>query len=456
VIRATIASAGVWLILCLVVSSPAEAQDLEPRGAGSGETALAGAAVVANTGANSLWVNPANLPPGWNMVATFGLHSDQRSVFRDSPTINETLPEARDLAGVVLAPAVAIAVAPARGLRVGLGYHTGLQIQSDYGAKAEDPVVRYTGSALTLRQHVVTLGVGLRWRWVSLGLALQLSHMRLSYQRTLWAGLASDRDRLQSPQLDLTAAFRGNDGITLLGLIGIRLRPLRWLHLGLSFWPPVTVGLDGTLLLATAAQTTTPRGYVEMSAADGSAHLDLHLPLELRAGASLVLRWLRVHLELRHARWSSVGEPAAAVESAAVLLKDVAQHTSSWPVTELPVGLMLDDRTSLHLGLELPDLAGLLTVQLGYAYHMGATTGDAPGSTLLDLDRHVLGLGLTARRGGWEAGVGVQHSFRGILWAGGDRSTLLNPLAPEVTEAVGRGRYLSSSTRVVLELGKMW
>lgn len=444
------------LTLGLLAARVSLAQDLETSRSSATGTALGGTEVVAAAEADTLWANPAGLTrAGWNLVASLSLQNTQRSVFRLSPQVNEPLPEARDLAGTQLAPALALALPLGKtGAHVGLGYHTGLLLASTYLTGGEPSPVRYIGSEMTLRQHVISVGFGLRWRWIAVGLALQISHLRLQHGHALWAGLEADSDRLQEAELDLTAAFSGQNTLSLLGLFGLRARPLRWLALGLAFRPPVDMTLRGKLELS--PPSSTPRGYSALAPEGGPARLDLGLPLELHLGASLILRRLRLHLEARHQRWSATRDPVLDLKSAAIVLTDSSKKQSSWPLEQLPLALRPQDHTSFHLGLELPRLVGLLTARLGYAYHLGGTAADAPGSTLLDLDRHVLGLGLEARRGALRVAIAVQHSFRSELEADGGQALLYNPLDPEVTEVVGQGRFASASTRVVVELGLGW
>jgi len=184
----------------------------------------------------------------------------------------------------------------------------------------------------------------------------------------------------------------------------------------------------------------------------------LPLPLEVRGGIAAKIWRLRLLAEAVWARWSTADDLAAELEGAAVVLVNAAsQPTTRELVSQnrLPLGFHLEDRLSFHLGAELHLLDRFLVLRTGYAFHLGATPKDLPAPTLLDLDRHVLGLGLEVRRGGVDIGLALSHSFRASL-ASGSRAVLHNPLDPSLTVPVGEGRYTTSATRFVLQAQLGW
>lgn len=440
-------------VLVLLLARDLRAQDLERSPASPAEAGLAGAGVVAVRGADALWINPAGLSSSrWQVITALGVQHAERSVQLTTREVNaQAPPEARDLSGVDLAPAVALSAPLGRsGISLALGYRTGLLTSSTY--QTDGHPLRYLANRLALRQHIVSLGAAFRWRWLALGAALELSHLQLEVTRSLWAGLEADRDQLQDPRQDLTATFDGADGVTVTGLFGLRLRPTRWLQLGLSLRPPVTAALSGTLGLTVAPDARPPEGYDAMDARGSPARLDLDLPLELRGGVTLRPRsWIAIHLESRHRRWSA---PATLLADppADVVLSTGNQRTP-YPVVRIPLSIAANDDTSFHLGLELPRLLGLLSVRAGYAFHTATTPASLPSPVALELGRHVIGMGLEARRGRLRVGAALQRSLRQTLTSEGEEAVIVNPLDPGVTERAGPGRYSSNSTRAIVSIG---
>jgi len=438
------------LILSLLARD-LRAQDLERSLASPTEAGLAGAGVVAARGAEALWINPAGIPSSrWHVITALGVQHAERTVQLTAGEVNAPAPEARDLSGVDLAPSAALSVPLGRsGVSLALGYRTGLLTSSEY--QTDGHPLRYLTSQLALRQHIVSLGAAFRWRWLALGAALEMSHLRLEVTRSMWAGLEADRDQLQDPQLDLTATFDGDDGVTVTGVFGLRLSPTRWLQLGLALRPPVTAALSGTLGLTAAPDPRPPEGYDAIDARGSPARLDLGLPLELRGGVTFRPRsWVAIHLESRHRRWSA---PLTLVADGADVVLTTGNQRAPYPVVRIPLSIAASDDTSLHIGLELPRLLGLLTVRAGYAYHTATTPADLPSAVTLELDRHVLGLGLEARRGRLRIGAALQRSLRQTLTSESERAVIVNPLDPSVTERAGRGRFTSNATRALFSVG---
>jgi hypothetical protein len=449
----------------LILAGPARGQGLDPAPGGAAEAALAGASVLAVKDATSLWRNPAGLASaGGGVIVSLGLQNPERSVLRKGP---DPLPEARDVTGVQLAPAVAVTL-PLGPIHLGLGYRTGLLSHSTYAELIDKTNRRvdpgYLSAATELRQHLVSFGVAMRWRRLLIGASVELSHLRLEHRRLLWAGLQGNA--LQDVAWDLRSELSVHDTLSVAGLFGARLRLLRWLELGFAVRTPTDTRLSGELdLTPAAANPKPPAGFAKLDTEGGSAELDLTLPLTLRGGLTLRFPagtgrhsgfWrLAAHLEVSHARWST-GALSAELDGPAILLTDSSDKTERRPLPRLDLGLRLESHTGFHAGLELDLFKEYVTVRAGYAFHNQSTPSELPSPTLLDLQRHVLGLGLEARRGLLRLALAVQHSFRTTLEASGEEALLENPIAPEVTEPVGQGRYASSLTRVVVEAGLSW
>lgn len=452
------------ILLCFLCPALASAQALEPSAGSATALGLAGAGVTSVKDPAAVWINPANMVHAESRVmAGLGLSTSGRSAFRIGE-INQGSAEARDGAGVQLAPHLGL-VLPLwdDALWAGVGYRMELNHVSRYPvypysddgtpvAERTGPV-RFTGTELRLQQHVISLGLAFRWRVVAVGVSLELSHLRLRHRRTLWAGFKADANRLEEAELNVDAQVEASGLLDAGAVAGVWLRPLSFLELGVALRLPVSSTMEGTATLAPGAGP--PRGYDAWSARGGDARLELTLPLQLEAGLALRWRTLDLHLQVSWRRWSAMDAPAATVDDAALVLTR-AGKAETWPVTRLPLGITMDDSLALRAGLQWRLWSGFMVLRTGYALHLGGTRSEAPSPVALDLDRHVWSLGVEVAVRHVRLGLAVQHSFAARLDATGEEALLHNPLDPSVTGVVGDGRYETDMTRVLLEAKAGW
>ncbi len=452
--------------LVLSHSGSAWAQALDTPPAGAASLALAGAGVTRTADPAAVWINPARLTRGsaqagaLTALAALELRSTSRSVgLQPTGVVNARAELARGGAGTLLSPSVAAAL-PLPWLRrtwIGVGYRVGPHVESRYprAVTAADQLVgrptRYLGTELEQIQHIFSLGVARGWTWLSLGVSLALSPTRVAFERTLWVG--AERDAADA-SYDLTARMAGTDTLRVGALLGASIDLRKWipLELGLALRVPGTSSSVSAPLALTWGEL--PQEHLER-AQGGEAKLALPgPPLRLQAGLALDFARFRLLLEVAFERWSSGGSWRMALKESYVKLVDAAEET---PLTELPLGIRLQDRVSAHAGLEVPLVRGLLTARAGYAYVRGATRGDQPSPVLIDLDHHVLGVGLHLRARRWFAlAVAVAHTLDASLQAGAEEGRRVTPLISAAQEPEGAGLYEASSTRVSLELQIGW
>ena len=452
------------LLLVLLSPSVAAAQALESNPGSATALSLAGAGVTSVQDPAAIWINPANLVHSSARVAAgLGLETSGRSAFRVGP-INQGSPEARDGAGVQLAPHVGVAV-PLWDDRLwaGLGYHLELNHRSRYPvyphADLPTPVaertgpVRFIGTELQLQQHMISLGLAFRWSMLAVGGALELSHVRLAHRRTLWAGFKGDASQLEEHELNVDALVEASGLLDAGAVFGVWLRPVSFLELGLAARLPVRSRLEGSATLV--AGVGAPRGYDSWTARGGDARLEVLLPLQVEGGFTLTWRSLRMFCQFSWRRWSAMDSPEALLEDAALVLTR-ASAAETWPVTRLPLGIQLQDHLALRAGLEWRLWSGFLTLRTGYAFHQGGTRGESPAPVLLDLNRHVWSLGAEVAVKTVRLGLAVQQSFEASLNATGQEARLHNPLDSAVTGPVGEGHYQADMTRVLMDVQIGW
>jgi hypothetical protein len=452
-----------WIPMLLSFLAPASssAQALE-RGARSAlGLAFGPAGAITTRGAAAILENPAGLDPERAEASLgVGVSLADITIQRTSAVVNQALREARDQAGPLVAPLVALAVplVPGRFV-VGLGYTFALRAESFYPAypeangsispvQREDPT-RYGGTELSLTVHRVSLGAAIAFRLVTFGAALELDAVRLRTRRTFFAGLKADAKRLEDPSLDVDATLSGRTGIGATALLGLALRPARRLEVDVAVRLPAHVSVEEAVDLLPGSRP--PEGTSEIFARLGSARLTLDLPLEVTLAAALALGPVRLLAGGSYARTSTLGDLAAELEGADLVLKR-GRSFERHPLSTLPLGLGLRDQLGLHGGLELRLLEGFLALRLGYSYYRGATDPDAPSPVLLDLDRHVLGLGVDGGTRLLRAALSLSQDIPETRELAGSRAMLVNLLDSSVSEVVGKGKYRAAATRLMLEL----
>ncbi|MCC6750202.1 MAG: hypothetical protein IT371_21220 [Deltaproteobacteria bacterium] len=434
------------------------AQSLDDAPTGAAQLALAGGGVAALLGPSGLFTNPASAPGDLRLSATLGLSVSARTVLPRPNALNLALPEARDGSAPRVSPSLALAQPLGRrGLWLLAGYRFGLDVDSRYFpptvSDTPDPL-RYVGPELALHQHVFAAGLAFSRRHVTVGASLELGPLSLSFRRTMWVGLSDDRAHVEETHLDLEARVRLS-GFGATGRVGLLVRPARWLRLALSARAPLHVAFSGTVEFS--GPRGAPLGYRAVRPGGESATLGLTLPLELVAGLAVeARRWLVVHLASTLSTWGLADDPEVALADASLTLVRSAGAPDRRPLPGLPLGLRLRHAFGLQAGVELPLLDGFLVLRAAWAFQRGASDPSAPSATLLDLDRHRLGLGLAVAAGRVHASLGVQHTFDASLTAGDDALRLFNPLDPAIATVVGRGRYVGGGTRLGLELGVGW
>jgi long-subunit fatty acid transport protein len=432
---------------------------LDERVGGAAGLSLAGAGATVIQDPSALWTNPALLARATSRIALhLELASDHRAVFR-TLAVNDVV-EARDAPGVIAAPALSFAH-PLVGswLWAALGYRFAPTVKSHYPPQItetnseRDAPARYRGTGLEIAEHVVSFGLAARWRSLSVGAMLEVSHLSFRHVQSLWAGREADRQLLENPLLDVVATVEGENSLAARGLFGLSVQPHPWVQVGLALHTPITVGVRGTVSLEPSAQA--PPGHTVLQAESGAARLDLPLPLGFRGGVSLGPPRLRLVLEASVTRWSAVENLTASLENTALLLQSTSQ-VDRHAVENLPLGIAMRDHLSAQVGLETEPWPGRLTLRTGYAYHRGATRPEAPSSVLMDLDHHVWAFGADVRSGPIRLGVALAHCFTSNVDTDGADATLPNPLDPAVTTLVGAGRYTTSRVRILFEAGIGW
>lgn len=453
------------LLLALVsgistTSMPAMAQALDDQPGGVVGLSLAGARVLSVRSAAALWANPANLVHSKDQVLVgLRLQTGDCSLQRTDIINASAISSARDTAGVQVLPVAGLALPIwKRRLWIAVGYHPGIQAESFYppssGPTSRTDPARYSGTELSLQHHRASLGLAFGWSFISVGATLDLGHLRIRHRRSHWAGLAADSSKLINPdgRLDLDATLEGNDVLDAGALLGIWIEPLSFLQAGLTVRLPVTTKVQGTAALASGSDTHL--GYNAWATQDGEMSLDLILPLEIRGGLAFTWGRVRIFGEGALTRWASMDDPQAQLTGATIYLEKSGSSgptTESRPISGLSLGLRLRDRFSFHAGVEVRLFSGFMVLRSGYAYHHGATMPEAPNPLLLDLNRHVWAGGIEVKVQRVSLGMGFHHSFQATLNSSGEGTTLSAPLAPQLSQPVGEGRYTSQMTRILLE-----
>jgi long-subunit fatty acid transport protein len=406
----------------------------------------------------ALQVNPAGLARQAGLRATLdGRVAWQRLTF--TPASGE--PAASNDAQPFLSPALVVSyglgrTGPLEGLTFALGAlgPSAIGKLSYPAAGAQRYALVSNDTSLVYWSGAVAAAIN---RFVAAGLTLQLVRGRARFAQAVWSGEAPGTDR----SLDTLAMVDATSGLIPTAVIGITVRPVERVAVGLSYRPGFTFEADGTLT------TELPEAARALAAHQlGSrARFVLPLPDIIRVGVLVrpTPRWF-VEADAVLERWSSLRTIELRPQDISIVSDNLG---TSKPLPDIIYRKDFQDAFSVRLGGEAEVVPGRLRARAGVLHETSAvplaSTGvDFPG---WERDTVALGASFTLPRTPVTVDVAYAHHFQPTRTVTNSRVVqVVTPcLTPGCTDppasAVGNGTYegsldvLSLSLRLVLDVG---
>jgi hypothetical protein len=418
--------------------------------------AQAGAGVAGAAEPGAIWTNPAGLALSTAQASAALAVRSRRQTFLPQVGPGELPVEARSNAGPLLFPVVAYAHPLLGGtLWLAAGYRLAQNESSDYPAPENGSnVTRYLGESYRVTHHQLSLAAGLRLgKHLSLGAAVEVGYLNLSYRRTLWLGTSSTPFDGNDASLDLPLRTSLN-GTLIVGRIGLQWFPTSWITLGLTFELPSKALLSGKAILSQPG--VVPPGYDQLTLKNGDAALHWDTPLRAAVGLQLrPLPWITLALDGQVIHGSAASNPRMDLTDVSLALS-AASTSTTIPITSLPLEFHLRTSGSIHCAASLHLLEDFLQLTAGWAFDFGLSDPSHPSPLQIEPPRHRIAGGFTVRTKRARISLAVAHHFSAELDASGAPHRVQTPLDPSATGLVGNGRYQSATTEAIFEIQASW
>ncbi len=430
----------------MTAARPALAGGLEFDVLGARAIGRAGAVAVSADDGTALLLNPAGMARRTSLRVQIGtaIHDDAASFEAADASVTGS-PLVEDLGQPTSAPFLAVqgAVGP---FVLGAAYlengdRSRLLPAPERNQLPEDVSRlyphRYGGTSLGYHRRMIAAGAAIRAAsWLGVGVALNASDVRLSEERSVWAGLEIRADdTVGDPLRDLALAVDGRDRFVPGASVGLLVAPPQLpMEIALDASASLDAGLAGSAML----EKTRTDDYPEpVLSADPSSRATLAMPLSLRAG----LRYLgdRVLVEANGELTIFRGAgatPTWTLEGVGARRAPGVEGT----LDEVPSLVDQRDYATGRLAADIEVARGFLWLSVGYAVRAAAAHREALSPVNADLGGHTIGLGAEGQWHGTTLTIGYAHTFARSVRVDGSQLLLVNPFDAG-TMVIGNGRY---------------
>jgi len=237
--------------------------------------------------------------------------------------------------------------------------------------------------------------------------------------------------------------------------VGIIVRPLDWLRLGLAWESGTTIEKEAELRVRLPTAAFYENAFVDPEAPRGTVRL--RLPMQLRAGVEArPVAWARVEAAFVYEPWSV--HDRIDVDASTVTVRNVTA-LGDYRMGKVSIERGFRDTFSVRLGGEASPLAGWpLVARAGIAYEPSAIPNDKLTAMTVDLDKLIVALGASYALGDFALEATWAHVFFATTRV--EHGTILqqNPTRPpwEGRTATGEGDYAARADVVGLGARYAW
>ena len=374
----------------------------------------AGAGTVGDDGGGALLVNPAAMARRDGARAQLGVAvADDEIAWQPSGDA----PIARNQSPSGLAP-IGAAIGSLGPWVIGIGAMTSAVSERSLIRPGDFPPgslgnrfeFRYAGIAGSIRRDTLSIGVARRLgNAVAVGLSVAGSRVAISETRRLWAGFGG-RDTIGAPAQDVEVAMTGADPYVPSLVAGVLFAPEE-----ASLELAASIGISGRIDLdAEITAFGTQRGPT-IERARPLATLELEQPVTLRAGARYLTD--RLVFELDGDLWL-VPRSAGSASWRVYGMRVVDTSRLAIELEHVPSRISLRTHGAVRAAFDVELVGGFLWATAGYAYAIGAVSGQRQSPTFGDLGGHTLALGLEATTGGFTFTAGWSRTWSAAIRTG--------------------------------------
>ena len=337
------------------------------------------------------------------------------------------------------------------GLAFGLSYTAEYPLLQEWPGGFEAPqryaTADYRGTTLSK----VAIGAGYRiFDWLSVGASFQAMVGSFSSINTI---SGCDNSLLctqpENPDFDIVARMTAKNLFIPGGQVGVQVRPVEWLGIGLAWESGYTIDKDVSLAIRLPSAAVFDGAFVTPDNATG--HIHLKLPQQFRAGVEArINNDARVEAAFVYDPWS-VQDTIAVKTNDTALSNIVGIGTAS--VAALPIERGLRDTWSVRLGGEYrPPLGATrpLTLRAGTLYEPSAVPANVLSPMMVDLRKIMASAGVEYRWGRWHFEATYAHLFMFDQKVTDGQITQINPIQPAsaAVTPIGNGMYQASADLV--------
>ena len=452
--RLTAPMVPVLALLAYLTASPlalAAGLYLAPRGVRP--LARAGAYVAGVADVHALSYNPAGLAwarPQLLVDLALPLHRTvySRRVYPDSPQLMPV--EGREL-GLPSPTVGAVLAVPGVGdwLRLGLSLAADTPLMQNWPSAWANPDTPQRYAAGDFRGTALlnaSVGLGIApTDWLALGVGVDLLVGSFAAAATISTCDGALCVQAEDPEYDATIALRAVGLLAPALHLGMILRPLPWLRLGLAYRSMAVVDHEASFHLSLPQAAAYAQAKLQPAAPRAQVHM--RLPPIWRAGIEVRNRRARLELTFVHEGWSVHDAIVVRVERAA--LENIVALGTYPLATQIAIARNYRDISAWRLGGEVRLLGGEVGRQLGLrAGLMWEPSAIAPAVLTpmsVDLDKVLVSAGPYLRLGPWllEATCAYVHLFSQRVRD--SRQLQINPTRPPWPgrTPIGNGDYRS-------------
>lgn len=287
---------------------------------------------------------------------------------------------------------------------------------------------------------IIYPGVAAAWRalpWLDVGAVVQVRYFRAHHVQSIFSvgGVGGD-----IPDLDAVVDADATDRARLTGGLGVTVRPLAGLSLGLSARPSEPVHATGTLAVTLPSFAAAAGASVEGNA----ARIDLRLPAQARLGVRYERGAASGEVDATWENWGSLD--AFTVTPVGVLLH---QGGTTQPVGPIAIPRRWHAAFSVRAGGEYT--LGPATLRAGALVEQSAIPDETLQIDFVNVQRAAATLGATLRHRGLAVTAGWAHFFPVQRTVTTSTVTRTDPYdAPAFV--IGNGTYSTSLDVVALQL----